>query len=815
MAEWVELRVHGVSGTPPDYLLASAHTVQVAGDDRTRSFRPADGRGREQRADDGHVLEAFHWGRWTSGSWMQGLWLLLIPFGIVNAAAYMLPAPTSRSARWARAGSRALLRLVALVLTALFALATGLVVVDLAGWQWLLRGDLPVAGWLVLDGALAVAALLIAGLSRLGAVETGRRYRFAHAGPRDLGRGSAGVAGLGDAAFFDGDPDTPALRRLHRAAGLLVVAWLGLSAAADAGARWATGGRWVPVGLLAVVAVAVLLSGDPQRSTVRRADGAWRWLAGAVAVSVRVLATLSVVAALVAVAGREVDGQGPLPGTEGAVGVLILAGFAGLALLLLAVAVVAVTTRRAAGDVPAPYRRFAGGLGAGLASAVACYLAVGFTAGLTLGVQGLLDLGGASVAAPALLERFAYAWGVTAAVFVVLGLATAVRLRLRRRLFVDRVRAAMTFGEPPRSRLPSNWVARTARAVQRARLTDAAPTAVLVWTVLGLVLAVPIGIALALEVFGAGGEPPPPLHLLTGVRSDGDVLTGDDIVIGLGQVTLLTIGVGTLLLARGALRSEGARRGLNVVWDVVAFWPRSTHPFVPAPYAQEVVPALVRRICWHLGVPDPLRESGQDDAGAAGPADRPEPADEVVVAAHSQGTLLSLVALLWLPPEIRHRVRWLTFGSPLRTQFARGFPHYVTADLLRDVAASYRWISLYRDTDPVGGPVTSWDHSPDGGPLYSRRLGRPQEPQPDALDPRTGRRACGDEWRLLDPPPTDVALQTGAIPGVGGHSGYWTDPDWPLALDVVRGRGAAVAARARPAQTARAPVPRAAQTRRV
>jgi hypothetical protein len=438
--------------------------------------------------------------------------------------------------------------------------------------------------------------------------------------------------------------------------------------------------------------------------------------------------------------------------------------------------------------VPAPFRRFAGGLGGGLASAVGCYLAVGFTAGLTLGAQGLLNLFGASVAAPALLHRFAYAWGVTAAVFVLLAVATAVRLRLRRPLFVARVRAAMTFGDPPRLRLPATWVDRTARAVQHARLTDAAPAVVLGWTALGLVLAVAIGVALAREVSGTGGDLPPPLDLLTGAGSPGDGLTGDDIVVGVGQLTLLTIGAGTLLLARGALRSEGARRGLNVVWDVVAFWPRSTHPFVPAPYAQEVVPALLRRICWHLGVPDPLHDSGQGDPDAAEPAANPDPAREVVVAAHSQGSLLALVALLWLPPEVRHRVRWVTFGSPLRTQFARGFPHYVTPDLLRGVAAAYRWISLYRDTDPVGGPVTSWDHSPDGRPLHSRRLGDPQLPQPDALDPRSGRRVCGDEWRLLDPPPTDVGLQSGAIPGVGGHSGYWTDPDWPLALDVVRGR---------------------------
>jgi hypothetical protein len=420
-----------------------------------------------------------------------------------------------------------------------------------------------------------------------------------------------------------------------------------------------------------------------------------------------------------------------------------------------------------------------------LAAAVGCYLAVGFTAGLALGAQGLLNgLVGAGVEAPALLERFSYAWGVTAIVFAGAGVAAAVWLRRHRSRFRRRARAAMTFGAPPRLRLPPRWVDRVGRAMQLARLKNFVPAAIFGWTLLGLVLAVAIGAAFLVNLDGAGPveEPAAPLDVLTGMGSSGaDRLTGDDVIIGLGQFVLLGIGFGTLLLARGALRSEGARRGLNVVWDVVAFWPRAAHPFVPPPYAQEVVPALVRRICWHLGVPDPL-----DPDPPGGAVVNPRPAREIVVAAHSQGSLISLVALLWLPPEVRDRVRWVTFGSQLRQQFARGFPSYVSADLLRAVAGTFRWVSLYRDTDPVAGPVLSWDHTPDGEPPASRRLESAGELRPDWIDPRTGRRVCGAEWRLLDPPPTDPALQTGAVHGVGGHGGYWTDPDWPLALAVAR-----------------------------
>lgn len=728
---------------------------------------------------------------------MQGLWLLLVPFGIVNAAQFMLPPPVSGPVRVARALSGALLRIVALVLTGLFALTTCLVVVDLVAWQWLVGpAPRPVAGWLVVTGGLALAALLIAGLSRLGQVDTGRRYRFGRAPARDLGRGAGGLAGLGDAAFFDGDPDSPALRHLHRATWLLVVAWLGLSVAVDAGTAWAAAWRWVPAGLLVAVAAVVVLSGDPERTTtvrtVRVASGAaWvRWSL-AVAVILRALAGAAVLLALVAVVGADVDGAGRLPGLDPAIAVLVAAGFGGLTLLVLAVAVVALATAAPARRAPRPFRRFAGGMAAGLATAVGCYLAVGFTAGLTLGVQGLLNgLAGASVRAPALLQRFSYAWGVTALVFAGVGIGAWIRLRRDRGRYRARARAAMTFGDPPALRLPRPWVDRVAAAMQTARLKNAAPLVVVVWTLLGLVLAVAIGAALLTGPGDGGDEPPFPLDLLTGTSSAaGEAVSGEDVIIGIGQVTLLGFGGGAVLLARGALRSEGARRGLNVVWDVVAFWPRSTHPFVPPPYAQEVVPALVRRICWHLGVPDPLEDAGPRPA-AAGETDplNPDPAAEVVVAAHSQGSLISLVALLWLPPEIRSRVRWLTFGSQLRQQFARGFPHYVSAELLREVAGAFRWLSLYRDTDPVAGPVTSWDHTPDGArPPSSRRLDDPGERRPDRIDPDTGRRVCGAEWRLLDPVPGDLALQTRAVTGIGGHSGYWTDPDWPLALDVLRG----------------------------
>jgi hypothetical protein len=283
--------------------------------------------------------------------------------------------------------------------------------------------------------------------------------------------------------------------------------------------------------------------------------------------------------------------------------------------------------------------------------------------------------------------------------------------------------------------------------------------------------------------------------LLTGETTlPGEPISWPDVVIGAGQATLLGLAGGAVLLARGAIRAEGPRRALNVVWDVIAFWPRAVHPFVPPPYAQSVVPALVRRICWHLGEPDPLRGDGEPAVPADQPADRtdqqraevnPDFVRTVVVAAHSQGSLISLAALLWLPEPIRHRVRWLTFGSQLRQAFPLAFPHYVTVPILRHVLATHGWLNLYRDTDPIAGPVTSWGHTWGPGALTSCRLEQPGQPLPDEIRPRTGRRECGREWRLLDPVPEDRALQRRPAAELQKHSNYWLDPDWDDALRAV------------------------------
>ncbi|MET1133137.1 MAG: hypothetical protein ABWX60_06950, partial [Aeromicrobium sp.] len=91
----MELRVHGVRGTPTDSMLGvpAENVVQVAGDRLTGFYRIADGADPPLRTlPRGLALEAYSWGELTSGvrgvlGWVtRVLWLVLLPFALVNLA---------------------------------------------------------------------------------------------------------------------------------------------------------------------------------------------------------------------------------------------------------------------------------------------------------------------------------------------------------------------------------------------------------------------------------------------------------------------------------------------------------------------------------------------------------------------------------------------------------------------------------------------------------------------------------------------------------------------------------------------------------
>jgi len=215
------------------------------------------------------------------------------------------------------------------------------------------------------------------------------------------------------------------------------------------------------------------------------------------------------------------------------------------------------------------------------------------------------------------------------------------------------------------------------------------------------------------------------------------------------------------------------------VWDVISFWPHSVHPFVPPSYAQFAVHDLRRRIRFHLGLP-PIPPKQAD--GSLVPDVLPADAPAVVVSAHSQGSLIAFATMLWLSEEELRRVALVTYGSQLQVAFPRGFPAYVDVELIEQVrtALGCRWVNLYRETDPIAGPVLSWDREPLLEPPTvptSRRIGE-ADPGVDVLVGCTGRRESGDDWRVLDPPPIDASLQVTTLTHLSKHSGYPATTDY-------------------------------------
>ena len=136
-------------------------------------------------------------------------------------------------------------------------------------------------------------------------------------------------------------------------------------------------------------------------------------------------------------------------------------------------------------------------------------------------------------------------------------------------------------------------------------------------------------------------------------------------------------------------RDGAAARVLGNVWDVLTFWPRRFHPFGVPPYSERAVPEL------RQAIRDRRRE------------DKP-----LVVAGHSQGSVLSFAAIgaeLAAQPDAGP-VAFVTFGSPLGTLYAQAFPAYFGEGERILLAFSLirrdgEWCNAYRSTDPISGPV--------------------------------------------------------------------------------------------------------------
>ena len=93
-----ELRVHGVSGTPPDSILQMPHPwISIVDGNESSGFfrRWLPGQETVPTELGVHRVEAYSWGGLTSGPGLRALWLLALPFTLVDLGYWMLPVATT------------------------------------------------------------------------------------------------------------------------------------------------------------------------------------------------------------------------------------------------------------------------------------------------------------------------------------------------------------------------------------------------------------------------------------------------------------------------------------------------------------------------------------------------------------------------------------------------------------------------------------------------------------------------------------------------------------------------------------------------
>lgn len=716
----LELLVHGVGGTTPEKMLADPRTIRVTGDDTAAVYRraedvpePAAGvePALDERPGEGPVREAYVWCNLTSGNGTRALWLLMLPFMVVNLAHWMRPSVERPGPSVRLYGL--LVRLAALTLTVLLVAAASEVALDLVAWQcagapacagrhtWLtfLSPSLSDGGWWSPPGRrLALAAVVPTLLTALLWYLSHRTWSAyeSHRPLTTTAEPAADEGALARPGFWYGRRLGARLRAAHTAAGLLTVA-AAVTLPATRFDHRPDGpellyflGVLLGAGILAwacAVVTVVCRRGRSERELDQALD---RPLLRALPLGALALLLLAVSYACWSRPGWKSAGR--LPG-DPAFGAIMLAE----GILVVALAVVARRLHRRLPDPRAAMR----GLGGPAVALLACALGGVASGGVAQRVADWLDGTRASITGPPVT----LIWQASAIPPVLAVLLVLIAVLARRTARLARAERRRVRAEHPGEPEDPHRTRRIAHVRAMATLTDRAP----------LILAV--GSAATL-IAGAGA--------LTGALTTGlapahaardawaPVRIAAEICQTLGS---WMVGVGFLLFVtwgRRAYKDASARRTIGILWDVGTFWPRAAHPFAPPCYAERAVPDLTwRTATWTE------RTGGR-----------------LVLSGHSQGSVLIAAAAWQLPPAVRQRVALLTYGSPLERLYGRWFPaHFgpaALAALHRDICC---WRNLHRRTDPIGGPIrlpaghgTEVDHEPLPDP---RAYGRtPEHPLP-------------------------------------------------------------------------------------
>jgi hypothetical protein len=553
---------------------------------------------------------------------------------------------------------------------------------------------------------------------------------------------------------------------------------------------------WAGVALLAGSVIAAGLLADPRKP---RPDGAHRgkviWLVPALP-----LALLAVTAAIGptaawAPAGESAGQPNPLPGSDDVTGLLTIA-LAALMVLFGLILVLPWARPAPPADTPKAYRPFVRGWFAVPIAALGCFLGAGLGAGYAYIAAGCLK-GSCSphfvharpASAPLVLPPFygsiSELWAVTA-ILAAAGLLLALAYFLVKARLVTWKPGFAASLEPGMTMQDAGEAGRkfsTALAWQLARWRLMAAGAV---TAVSGVMAVAGVLSLEAQWLAAGTAKPSALKVLRPVLDLGFLasatrklgLVSHYVLLGdIGVYVLAAATLALLLVVYNAARRPDSARSLGILWDLASYWPRAAHPFVPPCYAHKAVPELVRR----------SRQYIEDEY-------------DVVLSAHSQGTLLVLSAALRMKMLYGNcdRLGLVMAGSQLQWAYPRAFPAVVNAAAYRRVLTDIhgRWYVLARGTDPLGGPVLSWKLRASGARLTAGHLTPRTESEHLGSDDQAGCEVSGPGpdgmWRaghdlwIPDPmlpqspgtglklPPVHLSAQR--------HSGYWSHPVWDAAV---------------------------------
>jgi hypothetical protein len=743
-ARVIELRIHGVSNTSPDMMLqdcagpeagrqtgerpgrgtpyASPEPTLIAGDEQTGFYRRAAG-----SADQGTpelATEAYSWGQLTSGSRPvrkdmrrvrkdaeRAGWGLLLPFALVNVALWARPDVPGdpKDEGWRSRSTAFLVRLLALSLTATMTLAAVGVAMDQVGWQCRPDDCKKIIGtsFLFRDGIWSqglrpVAVGMLVPILVMFFIWLLARRSFLYEAALPAGHTPTArdaqrpVSQLRHPHFWSGDGQVRRLSMLHLAAALITVSGVGVAAgfladqeAARSVASWARPLGIMAIALLVVAFVVTLctLWFDPairSRAPDERPTRGYGRVSR-IALGCAFAGSAGAAAFLLLphhAHPTEIDSVA-LPGFAAAVKWLLVGQFSAIVLL----AVLGGVRSRRAGAAPATHSHSGpvwGGCSAAVLAGAGWATGTLYTAAVLFWTAQWLDPASTVTSrASTVVLPPAVLWSAAGLTFFLLGLMATVLLawqRLGRHQRPEVLEAVLgEYGDPPgpHERRRAEDVVRW-RAVNRLVGENA----------LGAVghLAVFVAVLSAVAVAGTIIGKPPNLLLLGWRWPEWSVLVAKWLTdVGSSLAGLMLVGLAVLIGL--AYRSAKLRRSFGIVWDIATFWPRGAHPFAPPCYAERVVPQLVTRIC------------GVDD--------------EILLAGHSQGAVLSVATILQLPDDRRKHAFLLTFGCQLTRLYGRVFPSFFGAEARDEIACQVRdnegeqprWRNLHRLTDPLGWEI--------------------------------------------------------------------------------------------------------------